>query len=88
VRRATTLPRDRRLVDERLGPRVETREAKGQAAEAVEDVRLEADDASLAAEDRLTRRKHQLEAQHDALGPRLGTEQGHARARERLELLL
>jgi len=54
----------------------------------VQDVRLEAHDAPLAAKDWVPRREHQLEAQDDALGPRLSPEKRDARPRQRLEIVL
>ena len=51
-------------------------------------VGLEADDATLAADEHLPRREDELEPQHDPVGPRLGADERDAGAAQRLDLVL
>ena len=87
-RRSAPLAKRRRLVDQRLGARVEAREAKREPAHPLLNVGTEADHPTLAAHEHVPGREHQLESQHHALRPRLGPQERHARTRQRLQLLL
>jgi len=79
---------ERSLVDERLGSRVEPREAEGEPRVVALAGGLETDDAPFAAEEGITRGEGDLEAQHDTLRARLGADQGDGGAGEGVELVV
>jgi hypothetical protein len=87
-RRSAQLPERGRPVDQRFRARVEPREPQSEPAQPGVCVRLEADDPSLAANERLAGCENDLEAEHDALRTLLRAYQRDARARQRVELPL
>jgi hypothetical protein len=75
-------------IHERLGPRVETREAEREPCIDALGRLPEGDDAPLSPKKRSPGREGDLEPQDDALGPRLRAEEHHRRPRERVNLVL